>query len=370
MAAESPGWLNIVNASIPKYIREQEVNILRERILLAMMESKGRISFNNTGTKYNWRVKYKRNVLTPYADGDVLSFARVNRHRQAELPNDRGYVAPEMMGHVDTRQNAGMEAIINLWDEKTNDILEDLRENFCDQLYIDGNATGNSRKIHGVESFFGAAATALSPGFVQPDDSYADNSTAPGTYGGSWSNGTYPVGSGDAQYDFWSPILVDYTSPVTGAYTSSTRTWPNTCTEAMRRMLTYTRRQKSKTGMLDLMLLETELYRQYKDSLETFKQIPVLQGDALAMRNLGFTDVISFDGITISTEFGMPNGVGYGFNTMKMELKSLNESLFRTIGPVYNEETDSYRWSASFLGNLVCNPRFFGKLAAYGQAAA
>lgn len=369
MAAATPGWLSIVDASIPKFFREQEINILRDRFLLAMMESKGRVTTGHTGTKFNWRVKYKRNTMTPYADGDVLSFARVNRHRQAELPNDRGYVAPESMGHIDTLQNAGMEAIVNLWSEKNADIVEDIRENFCDQLYIDGYATGNGRKIMGVESFLGAAAVALAPGFVQPSDTYADNSTIPGNYGGNWSNGTYPVGSGDAQYDFWSPILVDFTSPVAGAYTSSTRTWPNTCTEALRRLITYTRRQKSKQGMLDLLMLEMELFRQYKDSLESFKQIPVLQGEALAMRNMGF-DAISFDGATIGTEFGMPTNTGYGFNTMKMELCSMNKEIFRTIGPVYNEETDSYRWSVSFVGNMKCNPRFMGKLYAYGQPAA
>lgn len=375
MAQEAPGWLNIVNASIPKFIREQEVNILRERILLALMESKGRITLKNTGTKFNWRIKYKRNTLTPYADGDTLSFARVNRHRQAEIVNDRGYVSPESMGHIDTRQNAGMEAIINLWNEKTTDIVDDLKENFCSELYIDGYASGNSRRIMGIESCLGTDSTALAPGFVKPSDIYADNSTIPGNYGGSWS-GNYPLEGTTAspEYDFWSPILVDYTSPVDGAYTASVKVWQNTCTEAMRRLLTYTRRQKSKKGQVDLMLIHTELYRQWKDSLEQFKQIPVLQGDALAMRNLGFTDVLSFDGIMVSTEFGMPThnsqGVGYAFNTNHMELKSMNDTLFRTIGPIYNEETDSYRWSASFLGNMTMNPRFMGKLAAYGVAAA
>jgi hypothetical protein len=365
MSIASPGWLNILNASIPKYFREVEVNILRERILLAMLESRGRVTTGHSGTKFNWRVKYKRNTLTPYADGDVLTFARVNRHKQAEVVNDRGYVSPESMGHIDTRQNSGQEAIVNLWSEKNSDIEEDLRENFCDQLYIDGYASGNGRRIMGVESCLGSDGTGLAPGFAKPSDTYADISTIPGNYGGNWSNGTYPEGSGDAQYDFWSPILVDYTSEVANAYTSSDRIWANTCNEALRRLITYCRRQKSKKGMLDLVMIELELFRQFKDFQEQYKQIPVVAGEALAMRNLGF-DVLSLDGATLSTEFGMPTGTGYGFNIDHMELCSMNETVFRTIGPIYNEETDSYRWSVSFLGNTKLNPRFLGKLKNYG----
>ena len=201
-----------------------------------------------------------------------------------------------------------------------------------------------------------------------PSDTYADLSTIPGNYGGSWSNGTYPEGSGDPQYDFWSPILVDYTSPVTNAYTSSTRTWPNTCTEALRNLITSTRKQKSKEGMIDLLLVEETLFKQYKNAQESFKQIPVLSGEALGMRNLGF-DVIGFDGLTMATEFGIPASTVYAFNTMKMELKCMQAELFNSVGPLYDEVTQAYRWALRFVGNLVCNPKFFGKAKNYGQAA-
>lgn len=367
MAVDSPGFSSIVNTTIAEYMRDAEINILRNRILLAMMESKGRITFNHSGLKFNWRVRYKRSGMTPYASDQPISFARVDRYKTAELPNDRGYVTSEMMSEIDTLQNAGNEAIINLWNDKMTNMEEDIRENFCDELYKDGNATGNGSRIHGIESFLGAAATALAAGYVKPTDTYADLVTTPGNYGGSWSNGTYPLGSGDPQYDFWSPILVDYTSPVTGAYTSATRTWPNTCTEAMRNVITSTRKQKSRDGMIDLLMLEELLFKQYKNAQESFKQIPVLSGDALGMRALGF-DVMSFDGLTISTEFGMPASTGYAFNTMKMELKSLRKQLFEPIGPVHNEEDLSYRWVIRTTGNLICNPKFFGKLYAYGQA--
>lgn len=367
MAVDSPGWVTILNTTIPDFIRQEEINILRNRILLAMMESKGRISYRNSGTKYDWKVRWKRGTMTPYADGDLLSFARVDRDKTAQLPNDRAYVQTESMGYIDTLQNSGNEAIIKLWDGKISTMLEDIRENFCDELYIDGNLAANSKRIHGIESFLGAAAAALAPGYVRPTDTYADLVTTPGNYGGSWSNGTYPEGSGDPQYDFWSPILVDYTSPVAGAYTSTTRTWPNTCTEALRNLITSTRKQKAREGMIDLLLVEETLFKQYKNAQEAFKQVPIVSGEALQMRNFGF-DVVGFDGLTMATEFGIPSGTVYAFNTMKMELKCMQAELFNSVGPLYDEVTQSYRWALRFVGNLLCNPKFFGKAKNYSQA--
>lgn len=364
---DSPAWPNILNATIAKYFRDNEINILRERILLAMMESKGRISYNNSGTKYNGRVKYKRGSLTPYADSDILSFSRVDREKQWELPNDRAYVSTEQMGYIDTLQNSGEEAIIKLWDTKVSDMEEDIRENFCDELYVDGYASGNSKRIMGFESAMGADAAVAAPGYVQPSDTYAGLSTVLGTYGGSWSNGTWPEGSGSEEYGFWSPILVDYASPVAGAYSAATKTWQNTCIEAIRNVLTSVRKQKSKKGMADLLLLEETLFKQYKNSQENFKQIPIQSGDALGMRSMGF-DVMSQDGATISTEYGMPTNTGYCFNTNHMELKCLQSQLFSSVGPVFDEVTMSYRWAMRFVGNLFFNPKFQGKLKNYAQA--
>ncbi len=325
MAAESPGWLNIITTTIANYSRVIENNILRERILLALMEQKGRITYNHGGTKFDRKIRYRRNNLVPYASDDTITFARRDRFKPSQLPNDRGYVLPEGLGEIDTLQNKGQEAIVKMWENIANWMEEDGRENFCDKLYIDGYATGN--------------------------------------YGGSWSNGVYPVGSTTTpEYDFWSPILVDYTSPVAGAYSASDPVWQNTCIEAIRNLITYCRRQKSTKGMLDLLLIELDLFKQYK-------QIPVLSGQAQAMRSLGF-DVIEVDGLMISTEFGIPSGVGYGFNTNMMELKSLRPVLFDSVGPIYNEDSNSYRWLMKMTGNLELNPRFMGKLKNYSLAAA
>ena len=368
MPSESPGWSTILNSTMPMYIRQEVVNILRNRILLARMEQNGRISMNNSGRYYDWKVKYKRNPMQDYTDGDVLTFARVDRYVTAELPNDRGYMSTESMSLTETLQNSGNEAIIKLWDNKAKSLAEDLRENFCDELYIDGNAAGNEKKIHGIESFLGAAATNGYPGFVNPSDTYAGLSTVLGNKGGSWTNGTWPQGSSrTTQYDYWSPILVDYTSPVPGAYTSAVKTFRNTCNEALRKMITKTSQAKSLTGNMDLILLEGQLFEDYKNAQDSRQQIRVERGQNIALVSLGF-NVLEFDGVAIASEFGMPDATGYGFNTNNMELKSMQSELFSSDGPYWEQKTQSWDWAVRFIGNMCCNPRGFGKLKNYGQA--
>lgn len=368
--AESPGWLNIVNATIPDFIRKVADNTLRSRMLLNMMEQKGRVTFGHAGTKYNGKVRFKRQNITPYASDDTLIFSRVNRYQQWELPNDRAYINTQSLGDTDIKQNRGDAAIIKLWDDAAKSLMSEMRQGFCTAMYKDGYASGNGKDIMGIESCLGVAATPVvaAPGFVQPNDTYADLSTALGTYGGSWSNGTWPQGSGDEQYSFWSPILVDYTSPVADAYTASQRTWKNTCVEAIRNLTTYTRVADAEEGMMDLLLLEGTLFKQYKDAQENFKQITYLSGEALAMRNMGF-DTMSQDGAIISTEFAIPANTGYAFNTSMMEIKSLNDELFASWGPIFDENTLSWRWIVQFQGNMELNPRFMGKLYNYTATA-
>ena len=285
MAADSPGWQSILQTTIPLYIRQETVNVLRNRALLAMLESKGRISMNNSGTKFNWKVEYKRAPMNDFADGDVITFGRIDRHKTAELPNDRSYVLPEMMSKIDTLQNQGNEAIIKLWDTKAKTMMSDIRENFCSQLYVDGNATGNNRKIHGIESCLAAAAAAAAPGFVRPTDTYADLVTTPGNYGGTYTNGTWPEGSTETpQYDFWSPILVDTVSPVAGAYPGvSSLVWKNTCNQALRKLITKTRKSRSVDGKLDMIMLEDSLFEQFKNAQEDRTQLRIEGANSLML---------------------------------------------------------------------------------------
>lgn len=357
-------WSRIVNTTIHKYIREVEVNILRNRKVLAMLQSKGRISFNHSGDLMDWKVRYKRAPMQGFTDSDTLTFSRKDRWKTAQL-EWRGYAATDSQTKLEQLKNKNTEAIVKVYSEIASNLMEDMEDQFGDELYVDGNASGNSRRIHGLESFFGNGGAAAAGYIASPSDTYAGLSTALGNYGGNWStvssNVNWPSGTGDAHYDFWSPLIVDYTDT---AWTPATKTWPNTCLEALRYGIIKGKKNKSKKNMLDMILLDDELYRQFVGALATNERLLVQRAEKKeGLYSLGFTDVTNYDGVDISFEYGVPTGLGYGWSMANMELCSLQGQLFVPTGPDYEIASQSYRFSIDFFGNCRHNPRYFVKFA-------
>jgi hypothetical protein len=351
--ADGAPWTRALVVNTSEYFREIEENILRDRKILAKMQAKGRVTYNHSGKDMNWKVKYRRAPLNTFSDGETITFAKQDRWKEATL-GWRAYITGDGLSKFEQLINKGPEGIVKYYDDRTKELAEDIEENFADQLYIDGNATGNTAKLHGLESFFGSGATGNSTGFAMPSDSYAGLDTAVGTYGGTWT-GTWPEGKGDAHYDFWSPVLVDYTDAT--FYEATTKTFRNTCIEALRIGITRAQMAKSKKGMMDTVILELKLYDDLRMAYEYSQELEVMRGDPYSLLSLGFTDVLNFDGVEVTKEFGLPVGTGYGLNFDQMELCSLQGKLFEPQGPWYEPETANWRFLVDFYGNARFNPR-------------
>jgi len=365
-----PEWSRIVNTTIAEYIKGETPNVLRNRKLTALMREKGRITYNHSGHTLDWKVRYKRAPLFGFADADTLTFSRRNRWKTATLPW-RGYASTDSMTKKERLMNKSVEAIVNIYSNISKLLLEDIEDNFGDEFYIDGNAAGNTKRMHGVESFLaddgtntvhittGAARTANAADRVAvPSDTYAGLSTALANYGGTWT-GSWPDGSGDAHYDFWSPILASTDSTDYGA---ATDTWQGQAELLMRYAIIRSQKNKSRRGQLDMVLLNNDWYEDFLnliDSKERFLSRPGRNEGSLA--KLGFTDTVNYDGVDVTWEFGVPANVGYGFNVDEMELCSLQGQLFVPEGPDYDIASQSWRFSIDMYGNLKCNPRSFVK---------
>lgn len=352
-------WSRVVNSTIKKYIREREVNILRNRKLTALLKKKGRISFNWSGIAMDWKVKYKRVRLTPFADGDTLEFSRKDRNKTAGL-DWRGYSSTDSMTKGEFLQNRNTEAIVKLYSDISTDLIDDMEEAFGEEFYVNGYAAGNSKRLHGIESFMQASANAGN-GAGTPSGTYAGLSCVPGAYGGTWDGGSlpgWPNGRGDAQYDFWSPLIVDYTDSL---FDATTHTWANNCVEAISFGIIKTKKSKSAKGQLDLIMVDDEMYRTYANQMRAKERIIVSKDSALL--SMGFSDVINQDGTDVTWEYGMPGGTGYGFNCDMMELRSQQAQVFVPEGPDQDIASKSWRFSVDFFGNLVFNPKFFMKFA-------
>jgi hypothetical protein len=356
-------WLRVANTTIAEYIRQEEVNILRSRKLLALLQSKGRITFGHSGTLMDWKVRYKRAPITGYADGDTLSFPRQERHKTAQL-DWRGYSATDSFTKFERLQNRSTEAIVKVVSELATFLKDDIQDNFGEELYVDGNATGNTKRIHGLESFLSTSGAVSAAVPVElNNDTYAGLSTAPGNYGGSWTtssgNSTWPLGSGDPHYDFWTPLV---TNAANSNFNAATDNWRNNAVECLRFALVHTRsKNKSARGNVELVLFDNELYRVFLEVNDSRQQIRISRGEKVGMVALGFEDVINFDGVDVTSEYGIPVNVGYGIAPDAMELCSMQDQLFVPDSDT-EISTKANRFSIDFFGNLKCNPRNFFKI--------
>lgn len=356
-----PDWSRVVNTTIHEYIKGAEPAILRNRKLLALMQSRGRITFNHSGDLMDWKVKYKRAPMQGYADSDTLTFSRRDRWKTAQLEY-RGYAATDSMTKLEKLKNKDAEAIVKVYEQVAPSLLEDIDDQFGDELYIDGNASGNSKRIHGISSFMGGTTGASNGYVVTNNDTYAGLSTVLGNYGGSWNtsggNTTWPTGAGDAHYDFWSPLIVDTTD---SAWTASGDNWATGAVEQLSYGIIKGKKNKSKSGMLDLILLNDESYRLFLELYRTKEQLNVNRGSESPMYKLGFMDTVNLDGVDITFEYGVPsvdpnNSTktlrGYGWCMDQLELCSLQSQMFVPEGPDFDISTQSWRFSIDFFGNL------------------
>lgn len=357
----STNWTTIVNSTTAKYLKQVEVNIMRSRKLLKLLQQRGRVVYNDSGVNLDWKVQYKRAPLTAFADGETISFARRDRHKTATL-DWRAYVLTDLMSKADRLKNRSVEAIINYYANIVDWMVEEIEEQFGDELYANG--VSSTRRIHGIESFLSDGGSVASSPIRLSNSTYAGLSCTRGTYGGSWT-GTWPDGYGDSQYDFWSPLLVDYTH--TTAWGGSTHTWVTHGLDAMRYGIMKTRKFKSAKGMMDLIILNEELYRAYKGVIDDKEQINVNRGQRgdPGDVSLGFGDSTWLDGCEVTWEYGIAANVGYGFNANQMELRSQQAELFVPSGPFFDEDTQTHKFMVDFYGNMRFNPRSFLKLSNY-----
>lgn len=356
-------WQRVVNSTLTQYLRKVEQNIMRNRRLSAMVQEKGRVKYNESGKDFERRVEYREQALTPYADMDIVEFARVDRWKTSNL-DWRGYSMSDMVTKKERLMNKGDEAIIKIFGEMGERLVENCKRRFGAEYYIDGNASGNLKRMHGIESFMGVGGSVtVVTGFESPTDTFASLTTGLGDYGGTWT-GTWPNGTGDSHYDFWSPIIIDYTA--TGSPFSTGSTWANNCQQVLSVGILAAQRSGGLDGQLDLIMTERTLYQQFLEKIRTSERIVVERGEKSKLVSMGFKDVVNHDGVDITWEFDTPASTAYGFNFDQMETRSLQDKLFGVEGPDWDPNTKAYKLSVDAFLNSWWNPKFFVKWYSYG----
>jgi len=357
-------WLGVAQTTIQDYIKGQIDNTLRNYKLPALLQQKGLITYNNSGTGFEWVVKYIQKPMQQYASGVQPIFSTQNRWQRAKL-DYRGYYVSDQLHEVDELMNKGDQALHKILANMASNLYTEMEQQFHSQFFVDGSATGYQNAINGFESFFGSSGIQPAGYVGTPNSTYAGLDCALGDQGGQWStNGSgqveWPRGYGDPEYDYWSPMIVYYDDVASFGNGG----WAANCEKAMSFAIAHTRRNNGKDGMLDVFMLTPELFRQYKDFNRGRQRINVDPGLRTGLISMGFTDVIHMDGVEVTQEFGVASGVGYGLNISEMELRSMRSQLFEAAGPEWVIQFAAYLAFIRFNGNLQCNVRPQCKLRA------
>ena len=377
--ASPTDWARAIATTIIQHTREEEIAVFRRFKVFAMLEAQGNILMNQSGRGFDWNVRYRNAPVTGNTGDTPRTFQRINMWKRAELPW-RGFTATDAIYRRELLENRGQQALVNVASQMAQRLQESLEQYLSYQPYVDGNAAGNENFFHGALSFLGYNGTihegnALTAQqrpansadrFGYPNDTYAGLSTELGSYGGSRINttsGNWPDVPVDPEFDFYSPVIVNYNS--TGF--RGQQNWAENCVVATREGIVQCKRNDTRESQIDMVVLDRKLFIQYLNSLESKERAIITRENGL--RSYGFSDVFEQDGCEIAHEAAVPAGLGFGLSIGNMELRCLENQLFMAEGPYFSEETQSYRYACSTLGNMKFkSPRNFFLLAPISAA--
>ena len=378
--ASPTDWSRVIATTIVNHLREEELTTFRKFKVFAMLESSGNVLMNQSGRGFDWNVRYRNAPVSGNTGDTPRTFSRVNMWKKAELPW-RGFTTTDAIYRREMLENRGQQALVDVASKMAERLQESLEQHLSYQPYRDGNASGNENDFHGMESFLAHAGTVdeshatdvaaqdagggAADRFGFPDDNYAGLSTQLGYYGGGRigsTTGVWPDVPVDPELDFYSPVIINYNANSFHGASGGT-TWKDNCVFAVREGIHQCKRNDTKEAQIDMVVLDRHLYIQFLNTYKDQERIVVERENGL--RALGFSDTVSLDGVELTSEYAVPNGAGYGISIGNMELRCLENQLMVAEGPFFSEETQSYRYACSTLGNFrFKSPRNFFKLAA------
>jgi hypothetical protein len=371
-------FARVASTVLRRYVKGAEPTLLRSIKALALMESMGLFETNISGDGIDWAVEYQRAPVQANAGNTPLEYNPVDRFLRCYL-DMRGYVATDAMGKREFLKAKGSEALIKYFSEMPVRLMNDIKRAIGGvELYVDGDATGNSERIHGFFSFLrfdttmslnkdtGVARAYNAADYVfLPDGSYAGLDMDLGAYGGVWGAGWPEQAAtqyaGVDTFDFFSPIGVNYKS---SSFGGATQTWKDQCREACLFMSSALDKDGTEEGKADLGLLDRRMMRELKQTLIAKEKLEINAKNVLTSLGLD-RDSLVVDGITYSGEWGVPAGNGIVLNTKKLALHSWQSKMFMPEGPDYHKQDREYRSAVDMLANMTTeSPKYHGRFLA------
>lgn len=321
----------------------------RDRPILGMLESKSRMLYDQKGTHIEKRVRYKQRKARSRGDGGNVQFERSQPYKTLKW-DWRDFYVSDRMTYQERLQNGGRPQIIDRYAAIVPEMLDDIRVEFCSQIYSDGHEAGNESQFEGIMTLLQLADTstysrAANDLVIMPDGFYGQVSTAVGSEGGKWSSeiaagdrpcaalgNDWPEGHGDSHYDYNSPKYVRYNSPGFRADGSTVDGWGANFEAVARFAIQTAVRSGGREGRPDLCVLPMRMLNEMKQGFSQRQRIDVFVTQN-EMTDYGFADGITFEGVYFTTDFDSPPTTGLLLNTDHMEFRCLTSEMFDKAEP-------------------------------------
>jgi hypothetical protein len=365
-----------MQTTLPMILPEVQEACTRRYQMLALLMSRGLVKFNDYGAGINWKVKYRNHRLQGSNGENPRNYSQINQYQTAYL-DWRGYEVTDVISKGEVRKNKGPAALIRVFDEFESNLRKSIENEMGPQFYNDGYDESHPDYWHGLMSLYRQAGETLGPNntprarndddkVIVPAGTYGQLSCELGAFSGAQHDPTvnWPEGTADTQYDFWSPLMLQW-DKAGFAGTANGEKFKN----ALRYGLTHAQRNSDSKGAITQCWTDRTNMIGLKEFYDGKQTLEVTAGTELYQ--LGFKDVMLFDGVEISTENAMPAGFGIAVNIENVELRCLDAQLFEMDGPEYDMDLKVFKAAVETQSNLLYrSPRNFLFLAPGSAVAA
>ncbi len=321
MPMMQPITARIASAAYNLYLNNEISKIYPRCPGLGVLQAYRRISYNNGGTEVHWFPRFRRrSIEANVGDQVALSFIAVNTRLEARLPW-RHYSLTERIGRHERKVAKNQKQLSMIVERITKEALQDFEFDFKRKIYANANAAG-SLDIAGLGTYTqpGSMISTSNTPCADGNGTYAGYSLVLGALGGTWT-GYWPIGSGDAEYSAWTPILISATAEFWST-SADERKWSASWQKQLRFAKTYL--QMLTDTDPKVVLLTPEMLRVAADSLSMYYRLEVTAKSPIV--DLGIRS-LNFDGMELVADSACTSGVAYVFDPANFELMCLGSQL-------------------------------------------
>lgn len=390
LQADADLHLNNIRTAAPTYMKGFADMTRRGHILWALMEEMGMFEYNCNDTAKIYQIKVYEPEVRTTNDTTRKVFTNHNAYEQCQVA-DRWYEASDMLTEIQYKRNRGQASLINLYEQKLKDLGTAAKNRLQEWTYRDGNSAPYTDGFQGFESCLADDGNTVATDKVAlPSDSYAGQSTALGSFGGSWIadlgaseranaqlSNDWPWGIGMSNYDANSPLLLNWSSSSWGA---GTGLWEDNCEEVLREgsAIMQTRNGYLQTGEVPpvVYLLPTKMYTGVKNFYsQRFRMIQPYRETEVGFPSQA---TMTLDGVVVKADGACPQNTFYGLCPQHIEMffyECMNAAtgdegpMFDVHGPNWDDSTGAYLMRIICGGNLRMFPKFMIKGKNYAAPA-